>query len=264
MFITDENIDDGKAFDWGRTSKDYAKYRDIYPEAFFERILQRKIGLSGQKILDVGTGTGVLPRHLFSHGAEWTGADSSEAQILEAKRLSVDNGMKIPFLVSSAETLDFPEKSFDVITACQCYWYFDHEKTTPVFSKILKKEGRLCFLVMAWLPGEDTIAYESEQLIMKHNPSWTSGGETRHLISIPEAVLKQFDVVYEDTFLLSVPFTRASWNGRIKACRGIGASLSESAIADWEREHVALLKRIAHEQFEVLHYAAIAEMKLKN
>ena len=29
MEIKDSRIDDGKAFDWGRTSKDYAKYRDI-------------------------------------------------------------------------------------------------------------------------------------------------------------------------------------------------------------------------------------------
>ena len=29
MDIIDRNIDGGKAFDWGRTSEDYAKYRDI-------------------------------------------------------------------------------------------------------------------------------------------------------------------------------------------------------------------------------------------
>lgn len=32
--IQNENIDHGKAFDWGRTSSDYAKYRDIYPQEF--------------------------------------------------------------------------------------------------------------------------------------------------------------------------------------------------------------------------------------
>lgn len=31
MDITNEHIDGGKAFDWGRTSADYAKFRDIYP-----------------------------------------------------------------------------------------------------------------------------------------------------------------------------------------------------------------------------------------
>ena len=32
MKITDRDIDNGKPFDWGKTSLDYAKFRDIYPE----------------------------------------------------------------------------------------------------------------------------------------------------------------------------------------------------------------------------------------
>jgi hypothetical protein len=32
MEISDSRIDAGKAFDWGRTSEDYARFRDIYPE----------------------------------------------------------------------------------------------------------------------------------------------------------------------------------------------------------------------------------------
>jgi len=30
MEIKDDRIDSGKAFDWGKTSREYAKYRDIY------------------------------------------------------------------------------------------------------------------------------------------------------------------------------------------------------------------------------------------
>lgn len=219
--IEDARFDQGRPFDWGRTSKDYAKFRDIYPEVFYEQILARGIGRAGQKILDVGTGTGVLPRHMFSFGAHWIGADISESQIREAERLAREGGMDIPFVVSSAERLNFPDGYFDAITACQCFWYFDHEKSTPMFSKILKEDGRLLFLMMAWLPSEDKIAYESEKLVLKHNPSWTSGGETRHLISIPDVVLQHFEILHEDTFLLNVPFTRTSWNGRIKLVEGL-------------------------------------------
>lgn len=32
--IVDKNIDGGKAFDWGKTSADYAKFRDSYPQEF--------------------------------------------------------------------------------------------------------------------------------------------------------------------------------------------------------------------------------------
>lgn len=39
MNITDENIDGGKAFDFGKTSADYAKFRDIYPQEFYDKII---------------------------------------------------------------------------------------------------------------------------------------------------------------------------------------------------------------------------------
>lgn len=85
MKISD--IDGGKSFDWGKTSEDYAKYRDIYPDFFYEKILERGVGLKGQKILDIGTGTGVLPRNMYSHGASWIGTDVAENQIAQAKSL---------------------------------------------------------------------------------------------------------------------------------------------------------------------------------
>ena len=134
MKIQNKNIDAGKSFDWGRTSEDYAKYRDIYPKEFYDKIVERGLCIKGQKVLDLGTGTGVLPRNMYSYGAEWTGTDISENQIEQAKRLSKEAGMNITFRAVSTEELDFPENTFDVITACQCFWYFDHEKVMPDLS----------------------------------------------------------------------------------------------------------------------------------
>ena len=57
MEISNEKIDSGKAFDWGKTSADYARYRDIYPQIFYEKIIERNLCLSWQKVLDIGTGT---------------------------------------------------------------------------------------------------------------------------------------------------------------------------------------------------------------
>ena len=57
-------------------------------------------------------------------------------------------------------------------------------------------------------------------------------------------------------------FTRESWHGRMKTCRGIGASLSETEIADWEQEHLQLLAEISPAEFDILHYAAIAELRV--
>lgn len=48
MSITDERIDGGKAFDWGKTSTDYARFRDIYPQKFYDKIIERKLCIRGQ------------------------------------------------------------------------------------------------------------------------------------------------------------------------------------------------------------------------
>ena len=64
-----QRIDNGKAFDWGKTSADYAKYRDIYPQAFYDKIISRGLCVNGQRVLDIGTGTGVLQRNMYRYGA---------------------------------------------------------------------------------------------------------------------------------------------------------------------------------------------------
>ncbi len=263
MEISNKNIDGGKAFDWGRTSMEYAKYRDIYPKEFYDAVLARNLCVEGQKVLDVGTGTGVLPRNLYSYGASFVGADSSANQIAEAERLSKEQNMNITYIVSEAKQLDFPDETFDVITACQCFWYFDHEKTAPLFARMLKEDGRLLVLYMAWLPFEDSIAGASEKLVLKYSPKWSGAGETRKPIFIPESVRTYFEPVSHEEFDLMVPFTKETWHGRMKACRGVGASLTEEELKQWEAEHKKLLDETAPERFTVLHYAAICELRVR-
>lgn len=260
---TDKSIDGGKAFDWGRVSKEYGKYRDIYPAEFYDRVLKRGLCITGQRVLDLGTGTGVLPRNLYSYGAEWTGTDISENQIQEARRLSEAAGMDITYSVCATEDIDYPEETFDVITACQCFWYFHHEQVAPKLARILKRDGRLLVLYMAWLPFEDSVAGASEELVLKYNPKWSGAGETKKPIHIPDAVLRHFDIVSHEEFDLNLPFTRESWHGRMKACRGVGASLTEAELAAWEQEHKNLLNTITTEPFTVAHYGAITELMVK-
>lgn len=256
--MKNNDIDGGRAFDWGKTSDDYAKYRDIYPPQFYEILTARGLCTAGQTVLDIGTGTGVLPRALCAQGAHFTGVDLVENQIAQARRLAQEAGQEIDFLCCPAEELPFAPQTFDVVTACQCFSYFDHAVLAPKLSAVLKPGGRFAVLYMAWLPAEDTVAGQSERLILQYNPAWTGCGETRREIGIPAAYAPYFTVEQRVLFDVDVPFTRESWHGRIKACRGVGASLSEAEVAAFEREHRALLARIAPERFAVKHYAAAA------
>ena len=256
-------IDKGKSFDWGKTSEDYAKYRDIYPKEFYDYILNLGLCKDGQNVLDIGTGTGVLPRNMYKYGAQWLGTDISENQIKYAQKLSQENGMDIKYLVSSAEELDFPAGSFDIVTACQCFGYFDKKVILPKIHKFLVDVGHFAVLFMAWLPYESEIAMTSENIVLKYNPDWNGGRMKRYDLPEPEWSKEYFTLANAITFDIPLTFTRETWHGRIKSCRGIGASnLSPDQIAAWEKEHLEYMNTLP-ESFEILHYVSMLDFKKK-
>ncbi|HBU13182.1 MAG TPA: class I SAM-dependent methyltransferase [Clostridiales bacterium] len=257
--ITDDKIDRGRAFDWGRAAEDYAKYRDIYPASFYEKITEMGLCIKGQRVLDLGTGTGVLPRSLYPYGAKFTGCDIAGNQIEQALKLSA--GMDIDYIVSALDELNIPDNTFDVVTACQCFWYFDEEVAFPRIHALLKEGGRLLIIFMVWLPEEDEIGKMSEQLVLKYNPDWTGAGWKRFYIGLSPLAKRLFVPVHEVSYDVALPFTRESWNGRIRACRGIGASsLGEREIAAFTREHLQKLQDFP-EEFTILHYVTMLDLR---
>ena len=48
--------------DFGKTAQDYGRYRAGFPSALFDRLATFDIGTTGQRVLDLGTGTGTLAR----------------------------------------------------------------------------------------------------------------------------------------------------------------------------------------------------------
>ena len=263
MEIKLSSFDNGKPFDFGKTSADYAKYRDIYPAQFYNKLAELKIGVKGQTALDLGTGTGVIPRNMYKFGAHWIGTDISDNQIKYAQELTKADGMKIEYKVSSAENLDFAPASLDVVTACQCFAYFDKSVILPKIHTWLKEDGHFAILFMAWIPAESEIAAKTEELVLKYNPDWNGGNWKRKPVTFPDWAAPYFELEDAVGFDVPVTFTRETWNGRIKACRGIGASsLTPEQIAAWEKEHLAYLATIP-EPFDIIHYVTILNLRKK-
>ena len=71
--------------DFGRTARDYARYRTAFPPELFTRLAGLGIGLAGHRIVDVGTGTGTLARGFASAGCVVTGVDIAPELIEEAR-----------------------------------------------------------------------------------------------------------------------------------------------------------------------------------
>ena len=168
--------------------------------SFTKALLILGLCKDGQKVLDIGTGTGVLPRNMYQYGAKWIGTDISNNQIEQAKLLAAEKGMDIEFYTCPAEEVNYKDNTFDVITVCQCIWYLDARVIAGKFAQMLKPGGKLLILYMGWLPYEDAIAGKSEEIILKHNPNWSSYGDTVHPVFIPDELLINFEIVLQKEY----------------------------------------------------------------
>lgn len=237
-------IDKGNEFDFGRTSDDYAKYRDIYPESMYRKLISFGVGKNGQNILDLGSGTAVLPVNLAHTGARFTASDISENQILYGKQLAARRGIKnIEFRVCCAEDTGFEDSSFDVVTAVQCFHYFNAEKAADEIRRILKPNGIFCKIFMDWLPFEDEVIGEMEALVLKYNPEWSGAGFRKFEYSFPKWAENRFELEAVRSFDETIEFSKEAWIKRILTCRGVGASLSSQRVREFENEYRELLKK---------------------
>ena len=239
-------VDDGKAFDFGKTSKAYAKFRDIYPEEVFEKLHEIGVGVQGSRWLDLGTGTGVIPRGLAKYGADIVATDISEQQITEAIALSKDYS-NIKYEVLAAEDISYPEHSFDAVTACQCFWYFDPNTVVPVIKSLLKPGGIFLKLYMSYLK-EESIAQDSNSIVKRINGNWKGASP-----ALQDLNTHYFEDPHTETMLVDIPFTRESWHGRMMASRGVMASMNAEQLAQFDAEHRKMLEEKYPEKFTVRH-----------
>lgn len=231
-----KRIDHGQAFDFGKTAAAYAAYRDIYPQALYDRLRALGVAADGTAWLDLGTGTGVLPKHLYNSRARITGADISAEQIAFARQEAAANGWDVAYLVAPAEATGLPAHSFDAVTAAQCFWYFDREAMQAELRRLLKPGGIFIKVYMTWT-ADDPIARESQTLVKKINRNWRPGAS-----GAKDLYDDLFPGRQTEAFFSDLPFTREGWHGRMLACRGTLASMDAETLRTWEAAHLAFLR----------------------
>jgi len=247
------SIDPGRSIDWGRTSSDYAEFRPGPPASFYERLRALGVGIAGQRILDLGTGTGVLVREFALAGCHAAGVDISVEQIEAARALALGDGLRVEFRVAPAEDTGLPAASFDVVTANQCWLYFDRDRVVAEVKRLLAQNGVLVISHFTYLPRLDPIARRTEEIVLRFNPQWTAADWSGDVPAIPRWVRGDFTLAGSFVYDEAIPFTREGWRGRMRACRGVGAALSPAEVERFDQEHATMLSASAPERFNVMH-----------
>ena len=140
---------------------DYQRARPSYPTGLIT-LLRDEIGLGpGCTVADVGSGTGILTGLLLDTGSRVIGVEPNDA-MREAAEALLGQRSEFQSVAGTAEDTGLPADSVDVVTAAQAFHWFDVEKTSREFRRILRREGAVALIWNHRHSGENTFlrAYE--------------------------------------------------------------------------------------------------------
>jgi len=241
--------------DFGKTAVDYGRYRLGFPDRLYERLAAYDLGRSGQRLLDVGTGTGVFGRGFALRGCAVTGLDPSSALIDEARRLDRDAGLSTRYVIGTAEETTLADASFDVVTAGQCWHWFRRATAAAELRRVLLPGGALVIAHYDWLPLPGSAVALTEQLILQHNPHWRGAGGRGIYPDWPlDLTIAGFQDLETFTFDQPAIYSHDAWRGRVRASAGIAASLTPAQVAAFDAELRTLLaERFARDPIATPH-----------
>jgi SAM-dependent methyltransferase len=228
--------------DFGATAKDYARHRAGFPDSLFRRLAAFEIGEPGQVVVDLGTGTGSLARGFASRGCRVIGIDIAKPLLEAASQLDAAVGVRIDYRIGRAEATGLPEASVDVVTAGQCWHWFDRPRAAAEITRILRPEGRIVIAHFDWVPLPGNLVRATEELIERHNPEWRlGGGYGLHPLWLRDLGMAGFREIETFSYDVEVPYTPEGWRGRIRASAGVGGSMTADRVEAFDRALEALL-----------------------
>ncbi|GIW20303.1 MAG: SAM-dependent methyltransferase [Chloroflexota bacterium] len=107
-------------------------------------------GVPRLRVLDVGTGTGVVALLVAELGHEVTGLDASPAMLERARAKAQERGLVVDWRLGDAEALPVDLGGFDVVVARQLLWTLPHPARALAAWRDAARPGGLVAILDGW------------------------------------------------------------------------------------------------------------------
>ena len=241
--------------DFSRTASDYARHRAGFPVQLLDRLAALGLARAGARVVDLGTGTGSLARLFAQRGCEVTGVDIAAALLEQARQLDRAAGVEVAYVEAPAEVTGLPDSSFDVVSAGQCWHWFDRPAAAREVARLLVDGGSVVIAHFDWLPIPGNVVAATEQIILRYTPSWPladrAGLYPQWLVDLQSAGFTGIETFSFDTI---VPYTHEAWVGRVRASAPIAGTLDADGVQACSKELTAMLsERFAADPLGIPH-----------
>jgi SAM-dependent methyltransferase len=117
-----------------------------------ESTLQMLGDVADLDVIELGCGTAYVSAWLARLGARPVGIDNSPKQLETARRLQNERGIDFPLLLGNAESVPYPDASFDLaVSEYGAAVWADPYCWIPEAARLLRPGGRLVFLTNGYL-----------------------------------------------------------------------------------------------------------------
>ena len=131
-----------RAGSFGLAAAAYQRGRPDYPEVAVDWVVPP----GAREVLDLGAGTGQLTRMLLRRGLTVAAIEPSPDMRAEFARTVPE----IDPISGQAESIDFPDSSFDAVLVAQAWHWVDPDRAVPEVARVLRPGGVLGILSNMW------------------------------------------------------------------------------------------------------------------
>ena len=129
---------------WWDPHGEFKPLHDINPLRL--KWIDKKMGLAGKRVIDIGCGGGILAESMAATGADVTGIDLSEKPLNVAKLHLLESGQSVDYQMISAEDIAQQQpESFDCVTCMEMLEHVPDPLSTVRAAAALAKPGGWVF-----------------------------------------------------------------------------------------------------------------------